>query len=228
MGAAGSVQLTNTRNKEVFFQKMEIEDLTHACRVGDHNTVVTLLKSGNVDVNERDRRNVTALMWAMGRNHIPIVSTLLANPTIQLDRMDVSGGTALHWACSNNHSAVIALFCQHKWCRPATLNKKAKDGSTALQCAVYWDNLECVEELDKLEIINFKAKDDNGDTVLELARKQNSERVIKFLLARRKKVEPLLELSASIVAKHTDCETDIRHLEIPFSLHRVIEKFLDI
>merc|ERR1712142_1191352 len=81
--SAGSVQLTTTRNKEVF-QNMEIEDLTYACRVGDHNTVVTLLKSGDVDVNERDRRNVTALMWAMGRNHIPIVSTLLANPTIQL------------------------------------------------------------------------------------------------------------------------------------------------
>jgi len=207
---------------------MDIEDLTHACRVGDYDTVVNIITRGSVDLNEKDRRNVTSLMWAMGRNHVNIVTALLANPNIQLDIRDVSGGTALHWACSNNHSKVIALFCQHKFCRPAIVNTKAKDGSTALQCAVYWDNLECVEELDKLEIINFKAKDDNGDTVLELARKRNSERVLKYLLERRKKVEPLLELSASIVAKHTDCETDIRHLEIPVSLHRVIEKFLDI
>merc|ERR1712240_659398 len=112
-----------------------------------------------------------------------------------------------------NHSAVIAMFCQHKWCRPAIINKKAKDGSTALQCAVYWDNLECVEELDKVEGVNFKSLDDNGDSILDVARKQKSE--------------SLKELSAFIVAKYLSCESDIKHLEIPFSLHSLVEKYFD-
>lgn len=206
---------------------MDIEDLTQACRVGDNDSVVAILADGKVDVNQRDRRNVTPLMWAMGRNQTTVVSTLLACPSIEVDRKDVSGGTALHWAASNNHSSVIALYGQHKSCTALVLNRKAKDGSSALHCAVYWDNLECVEELDKLEGVNFRAKDDYGDSVVEIARKQNSEKVLKYLLARRKKVESLKDLAAFTVAEHMRSGADTDHLEIPFTLHSVVEKYLD-
>ena len=92
--------------------------------------------------------------------------------------------------------------------------------------AVFYHNLEGVKELGKLEGTNFRTKDDGGQTLLDMAKKNDDDEMIKYLVEKEKK-ETLAEKAAYQAAKHLNNEEDVSTLEIPRTLYSLITKFLD-
>ena len=169
----------------------------------------------------------------MCRNHPGIVKTLLTIPDLRLDTADECGRTALHWACftDENSSIIIPLLALHRGCTSAVLNKRAMYGFTPLMIAVDSYSLECVKELGKFEGTNFRAKNERGETLLDVARmspyyENDNDEMIKYLLEKQKE-ETLAEKAAYHVASHINNVQDAERLGIPRTLCSLVNKFFD-
>jgi len=167
---------------------MSDRDLRDACRAGDMQTVETILTRGEVDVNTGDPYGQTPLMFAMLNNQASIVTRLLSIPHIRLDCTKDYGRTALHWACANNNASVIAIFGQDSRCSPAILNMSDRGGETAVMVAVDKGHLDCVKEMDKLPGTDFTTKNNAGESLIDVARKNNHHTVLEYLLPRNNQV----------------------------------------
>merc|ERR1712123_115872 len=123
-------------------------------------------------------------MYAMQHNHASIVTRLLSIPHIRLDYTNTYGWTALHIACSYNSASLIAIFGQDSRCSPAILNMRDSSGYTAVMAAVNWGHLDCVKEMDKLPGTDFTTKNAAGESLIDVARRENSQAVLEYLLAK--------------------------------------------
>merc|ERR1711963_237570 len=83
-----------------------------------------------------------------------------------------------------------------------------------------------MEELDKVEGIDFHIKNIEGQTLLDEASKgTNGAQKLEYLLQRNKKVESLKVIAANIVANLVKKSSDIAYLQIPHSLHLLVAGF---
>ena len=224
--------------------------LYYACEYGDIKAVEDILDGGEVDINERDFIwEYTPLQKTMKTpNRDDILRRLLAHPLLELDKVDrENDGTALHYAALINNASGVRLFCNDRRCTPRIVNMKDSGGNTALMVAVKKGHLDIVKELDKVEGTDFRPKDNCGDTLIEVARKQvailekrkagkyieeddedggneNSNEVLEYLL--RRKVDSLEEIAAYNVAKHVDGEINVEALDIPLTLKTLVKEYL--
>lgn len=88
----------------------------HACKIGNYNLVVKLLKKGSNFNRPCGRDGFTPLMAAICYYHSKITLKLLSNKTVQDGIMayDTSGNTAFSYACSLNQHKVIDEFLIRK------------------------------------------------------------------------------------------------------------------
>ena len=70
-----------------------------------------LIKEG-ADVNERDARGQTALMWAVQYEHTELVELLIANGA-DVNAKDNDGWTALIWAARCGHTETVKPLKKH-------------------------------------------------------------------------------------------------------------------
>ena len=145
---------------------------------------------------------------------------------------EFGGATALHMACAFKRPSIIPLLAKHRSCTSAVLNKRDEDGYTPLMLAVFFHDLESVEELGKLEGINFRTVNNVGETLLDVARlslyyvNDDDDEVVKYLLEKQKR-ETLEEKAAYHVAAHISNVEDVEKLEIPLTLFSLVQKFLE-
>jgi ankyrin repeat protein len=155
--------------------RMDETPLMYAAVFGDASTIRLLLSKG-VAINAISKAGMTALSFAVKHENAPAVLSLLENgananlpdgtgsipfsyaaildpviavavlnKTTDVNTVDVDGNSLLMWAVYNEHDSpdLIRLLLK----RGALVNKKAKDGSTALSWALKRGNTETVEIL---------------------------------------------------------------------------------
>ena len=170
--------------------------LSHACRSGNDDLVESILASGNVDINSCDGNfyHNTPMHYAMGFNHINIVTRLLSCAQTKLDVTNKYGKTSLHFACASNCTSGIRILGRDYRCTPAILNMKNNDGDSALMSAVAGGHLESVREMSSLDGVDFDTRNREGETLLDVARRNNHAQIIQ-LLEQRNNVQDAAEVA---------------------------------
>lgn len=108
--------------------------------VGDHDTVVELLRQG-APVGVRSSNGRTPLMLASSRGHDGIVSALLVRTTkADIDDRDNGGRTALHQATANVKVSTVMLLIE----RGADMDTVDVNGRATLNTAVFNNSPELV------------------------------------------------------------------------------------
>ena len=139
------------------------ERLLAACEAGDLTTVRSCL-SASVDVNTKDGYGgSTPLHLALLYKHPQVVTELLYRQDIDLAVVDCDGYTALHLACAWDMSAIIPILGSRMPVH--VLNIKDNEGITALMVAVEFGHLSCVQEMAKLEGVDWQTRNSRGDTL---------------------------------------------------------------
>ena len=64
------------------------------------------------EVDSKDNKFRTPLMWAAKGNHLKCAEVLL-NFKASADLQDIGGDSALHVACGQGHPAVVSLLLEH-------------------------------------------------------------------------------------------------------------------
>ena len=121
----------------------------------------------------------------------------------------------------------MALYGQDRRCSPAILNMRDNGGDSAVILAVFKGDLACVKEMDKLEGTNFRTNNNDGDNLVDVAREEDHEDVLEYLLDKNRNVETLTDMAAYNVAKYIESERDLGALEIPQVLKNRVSKYLD-
>ena len=118
-------------------------DLLKAVKEGQTEAVKALIAQG-ADVNAKDLRGMTALMWAALGGHTEAVKALLeAGADVNAKGSFGIGMTALMWAARMGHiDTVQALIA-----KGADVNAKRKDGKSALMWAAYSGHADIVQLL---------------------------------------------------------------------------------
>ena len=108
--------------------------------VGDHQTVVELLRQGD-SVSVLSSNGRTPLMLASLQGHDSVVSALLAHTTdADIDVKDNEGRTALHHATDNVHASIVELLME----RRADMDTVDVQGFAPLHMAIANNSLELV------------------------------------------------------------------------------------
>jgi len=157
--------------------------------------------------------------------YLDIVRSVLEHPGTELGITNIKGGTALHSASNQNSVSIMKLLCQDSRCGPAVVNKKNRDGETALMIAVRCGHLDIVKELDK-EGTYFFTKDKYGRTLIEMARMENRVGVLEYLIE-RPKVDSLNTIATHNVARYVKNKADVEALEIPMTERQFLAGFVD-
>jgi ankyrin repeat protein len=116
-------------------------DMIEYAREGKYEELKNFIKRG-VDVNARDPKGWTALMWASERGHADVARLLLDHGASVNAEVDVMG-TALMMAAYKGHLETVKLLLD----RGADMYVRNKFGWTALIGACYAERLSVAEEL---------------------------------------------------------------------------------
>ncbi len=117
------------------------EDLIESVKQRHAEDLRVLLGLG-ADVNARDDKGATALMWACALGHTGVVKILL-NQKADVHAKDEKGATALMWAAARGHTGVVKILLSHG----ADVNARDEDGATALMQAAARGHTGVVELL---------------------------------------------------------------------------------
>jgi ankyrin repeat protein len=104
-------------------------DLTQASMSGDVEKVISLLGSG-ADVNAKDQRGWTALLWAVSRGQMDLVKLLL-DKGADVNAKGEHGWTPMMEAANRNHPEAVKLLLN----KGADVNLKHEYGLTAMKIA---------------------------------------------------------------------------------------------
>ncbi|XP_014552615.1 hypothetical protein COCVIDRAFT_47896, partial [Bipolaris victoriae FI3] len=120
------------------------KSLIEAVKIGTEDDVWLLLTRGDIEVNEEDYSNYTALTHAASNGKENIVKMLLNHTGIDISSQYVHGRTPLWWAVRNGHRAVVRLLLETG---KAKVNLPDQDGSTPFFVAVRSGNLAMAQLL---------------------------------------------------------------------------------
>jgi hypothetical protein len=149
--------------------------LMQAAMDGDRNAMRSLLDSG-VNVNEKNERGDTALLWAVNRQSIDLATLLLergADPNVQ----ESHGVTPLMLAANMGQMPMVSLLLDHK----ANPNLQNQANETALGFAAARGDLEMVQLL-RHRGANPQLRNVNGQTPAMVAETMGHPDVARLLL----------------------------------------------
>eukprot|EP00092_Neocalanus_flemingeri_P038140 GFUD01041515.1.p1 GENE.GFUD01041515.1~~GFUD01041515.1.p1 ORF type:complete len:513 (+),score=141.33 GFUD01041515.1:60-1598(+) len=162
------------------------KELLDFCADGDIAGVMFALLSG-ADINYSDEDGVTPLNIAVEHNQTLVVKELLSDDRTDTTAADNDGNTALHIACLHSSVGCIALLGQDLRMTVTSLNQRNKEGHTPVMLAVYEGNLECVEEMGKLQGVFWEVEDEAGNSLEVQARSIADRRaqILSFIQKRK-------------------------------------------
>jgi len=118
-----------------------------ATKAGDIAGVQAELDKG-VDVNKKDKAEMTPLHPAAANGHKEIVELLIDNGA-DVNAKDKWGMTPLHWAARKGHKEVAELLLT----KGADVNAKANDGTTPIDWAIQKSRTETADLLRKFALM---------------------------------------------------------------------------
>lgn len=111
-------------------------------KIGDVKAVDELLQKGQHDINERDFKGYSPLMYAAYHGHVELVRFLLQNGA-DPNSMDFNGNTILMGVCFKGHEEIIRLLLQ----AGANRNLRNKQYQRAIDFAHLFGRSKVVEML---------------------------------------------------------------------------------
>ena len=113
-------------------------------------------------------------------NQVSTVAILLTVDTIHIDSINMCNRTPLRVACRYGSVSSIQLYTQDTRCTQDVLNRKDSVGYTALMGAVYRGHLDTVKHLATVPGVDFNTKDNEGRTLVEVAREEKHVDMVVF------------------------------------------------
>ena len=160
-------------------------ELLAACRIGDADAAMRLLGTEGIDVNAKDKKDCTPLLWACVKG-LKRVALALVHGVISVNAMNVFGMTALHYACQKGLTEVALALIDHKDISATSLcSTYQKSKRTPLHYACWRGDTEVALALIAHEVVNVNVKDNEGETSLYYARRKKdlSEVVAQLLMS---------------------------------------------
>ncbi|XP_039707642.1 ankyrin repeat domain-containing protein 26-like [Pteropus medius] len=163
-------------------QDKDLRKIHRAASAGNAQEMEEILLTSLRHLNDRDRKNRTALHLACANGH-PKVVALLADSKCQLNLCDNENKTAL----------IKAVQCQEEECATILLERGADPnimdiyGNTALHYAVAGQNMDIATKLLSYKA-NIEARNKNELTPLLLAVSENKQQMVEFLVKRNANV----------------------------------------
>ena len=152
-----------------------------ACLNGKLEAVKVLMRHATFDVNHKNKRGTTPIIWSAQRNHPGVLNYLIVECSGNIDAKETDGWSALHHACRNNHVDCVRLLLQHG----ADINAKTVHSYTSLMTASYNGSCEAVMALlnHKRDALDMDASDEAQDTALIIAKKKGHVQIATLLEA---------------------------------------------
>ena len=151
------------------------QELVRAALNGSSIRVQKLLDDG-ANIEQTDRRGVTALIGSAENGHIELVSMLL-EAGADVHRKSGLGYTALTFAAFGGYAEIAALLIE----RGANINHRGKNGITPLQAGARSGNAETVRQLLSAGA-DANARDDRNRTALMMAMSSGNVEIVDLLL----------------------------------------------
>ena len=123
-----------------------------------------LLLQNNADINSRDSKGRTPLLYATS-NNFPDIIRLLLQHNGDIDSRDIKGRTPLSYAASRGHIAVVKLLLEGS----SNADQKAEDGRTPFSYAVCCGDMEVAKAFLERRYIDINSKDNDGRSPLSWA-----------------------------------------------------------
>ncbi|WP_415064166.1 ankyrin repeat domain-containing protein [Bdellovibrio sp.] len=192
----------------------KVKAVLEAAETGDAEKFNTLLKDKTIDLNAQDETGMTPLMSAALGGNVDMVKKLLAKK-VKLELKNQVGDTALAVALTNdqldsakvlinaganvdlivagdnedtllmraasNNADITALILKKN---KGLINKTNKLGETALMQSIRFGNNDSVKMLLKAGA-DVKAKNKEGLSALDIAKKSSNEEAVKLLSAKK-------------------------------------------
>lgn len=111
-------------------------------QIGDVDAISALLQKGQHDINERDFKGYSPLMYAAYHGHVKLVSFLLQNGA-DPNSTDFNENTILMGVCFKGHEEIIELLLE----AGANPNLRNKQYQSAIDFAHLFGRLKVVEML---------------------------------------------------------------------------------
>jgi ankyrin repeat protein len=138
--------------------------LRKAAQDGDMTAVKDLLAKG-ANVNARDDKGQTALLWVAPARDNPEMAQLLIDKGADVNAKDNEGETALMIAASQSNPGILAALIE----AGAEVNAQSNSGRTALMAAAARANLEEIKIL-LAKDADLKLKDNKGKFAFDYAK----------------------------------------------------------
>lgn len=148
-----------------------------AAGAGCAHTVQALLEAG-AEIDARNARGGTALMYAVMGGDPHIVQTLLDRGA-KINAAGTNGWTAVMIASAKGRDAIIEILLRHG----ADINARDMYGWTPLMRAAYQGRVETVRTLLAHPGVDINARDDHGATVLHHVASMGSVEMTRLLMA---------------------------------------------
>lgn len=159
--------------------------MMHACKNGDDSMVQALIAVG-AEMESRDRRGWTPLIYAAHMGHIKATRVLLSyQEDVNKETADLSGNTPLLHAAAQGWLGVATLLVDDR--DPmgvgASTSAQNKCGNTALHVATEAGQFEMVQLLLRpMYKASVEARNHAGNTSLICAARQGHTRILQALL----------------------------------------------
>ena len=161
-------------NKKICFPP-----LWQLCKEGQLAMLRRAVAQGE-DVNSRDEKNRTTLIWAVGGGYNSIVRLLLKQPRIDVNvKEDQCGGTALAIAADIGNVEIVQLLLATK---SLNANSTIKDGEFALTLAARRGHFSVMKLLLSDRRVNVSQTTKFGRTALTIAAFNGHTKVVEQLL----------------------------------------------
>ena len=142
------------------------------------NNRVEEVKSILEESNEIDKELISKLLvYSSFYGKIEIVEYLLSMEGVDVNYEDDDGDTALKAAVKQNQKSVIGLLLKQP-----SVDKQSKKLSDFLVLASWYGSYETVQLLLTIDEVKINHQDEDGDTALQAAAKQNRKKVLECLL----------------------------------------------